>query len=109
MLADAPCRAVILNHKNHSGDYPCHRCMATLKVVEIDGKKKKVVDLLTSSQLKLKDMAYYKSQFDSIMNSRDSIFGIKGPSLLLPLNFDYVEQTLCEVMHCVFLGVEIYD
>lgn len=59
LLADAPCRAIILNHKNHSGDFPCHRCQASLRVIVVDEKQKRQVDILTSAELEPKDFRFY--------------------------------------------------
>ena len=59
-LADSPCRAAILNHKSHSGDYPCHRCTATATSVQVEGKRKRKVALITRNELHLKSKAYYQ-------------------------------------------------
>lgn len=59
LVADAHCRAIILNHKNHSAYYSCHRFNASLHFIMTGENQKKKVDILTSSQLDLKDLEFY--------------------------------------------------
>lgn len=74
-LADSPCRAAILNHLSHSGNYPCHRCTATATSIQVDGKGKRKVALITRSEMFLKTKDYYQNCIAKIGGTTTSYEG----------------------------------
>lgn len=104
-IADAPCRALFLNVLSHNGTFPCHRCL--IKTTE------KKIPIITSSEIVPKNLnqvrlwakeAADKANASLNVNLKPNVFGVKGISTLDSLNFDYIQRTPFEVMHCLFLG-----
>lgn len=119
-LADAPCRAGVLNMMQHNGESPCHKCLVRIipqKELK-EGQKKEDCYIVKSDDMQRRSKGHFedsvilveqeKLRFEADKRDSSSVHyaGVKGKTILsLIPNFDYVTCTLAEIMHVVFLGL----
>lgn len=91
-VADAPARALILNHKGHTATNPCSKCKVTGKYID-----RRMTFCEFPSELRT-DVEY--------LNSTDKRHHhAQGESALKKLNFPMVTRVPFEYMHLICLGV----
>lgn len=106
-IGDAPCRHDVVNFLRHNGTYPCLRC----KIVFKKNGNIKRFPLLTSTQIESQKLERKIEDVQASIRAKNSSKlkhheGIKGESILSQIeNFNYIEFTIVDLMHCVFLGV----
>lgn len=97
-LADAPCRADILQMKRFNATHPCHRCHVSRK----NGR----IPIYQPQMLFPKTMELVESYaVRRRARGKDNFQGVKKVSILKKLRFDYIKNTPVEIMHSVFLGL----
>lgn len=107
-IGDNPCRSKFLNIQQHNGRYPCHRCYIMKPV-------KENLPVYRYDELRLKSHELANRHVSSIEHLRRTTtsgkrieheMGFKGKTLLSEFNnFDYINGSVVEIMHCLFLGV----
>lgn len=134
-IADAVCRAGILNMLSHNGEFCCHKCLVqvpkisnltnnrtdnptnnpTNNLTNSQKPEKPTIPLLKSHEIVKRTLNYHKDQV-AIVEDKKQIDpkvvhyeGIKGPTILQEIEeidgFNYIDGTLIEFMHCVPLGI----
>lgn len=109
-VADAVCRASIVNVQLHNGTFPCHRCKIIYRKLS---DEKKIFPVLTSDEITLKTHDFHLGclkMLNEIIGSNNEgcehVAGIKGSTPLLQIkDFDIVNDVIFDIMHCGFLGV----
>lgn len=109
-VADAVCRASIINVQGHNGTFPCHRCK--IKFIKMINQEKKIFPVITSNQIDFKTHDYHLACIKMLLEiqqegkTAEHVHGIKGTTPLLQLNgFNIVEDVIFDIMHCGFLGI----
>jgi hypothetical protein len=105
-IADAPARAMLLNFMQFNGSYGCHYCEHPgISVIKGDGHVR--VFPIAFPIPPLRDSKTTLLHAVAAINSGEKhIYGVKGFSILsLIPEFDLINGTIPDIMHCVFLGI----
>lgn len=107
LLADAPCRAWLLNLSQFNGEYPCHRCLIRIDTSDNVPKfppiqTSEIIVRTMEDTERIRQMIRTRFVEENVM-----IRGVKPAETPLKniLNFDYIKQTLCEYQHANPLGL----
>ena len=113
-LADAPCRAAVLNMLQYNGNFACHKCKIQYRTrIRLDDEgndeNKRYLPILRSTELIARELEEVIEIGNGIKELQarqtvEPIEGIKGPSVFNSIDFDFVQRTPMETMHCLFLG-----
>ncbi|XP_044005551.1 uncharacterized protein LOC122850475 [Aphidius gifuensis] len=98
--ADIPAKAAMLNLKQHLATFGCMVC--TIKTESIGNYRyypypRRSVNLRTTEKTKI-----HASQ---ALAQGTEVEGVKGPSMLSQICYDYINNTAIDDMHCIYLGV----
>ncbi|CAG5078015.1 Protein of unknown function, partial [Cotesia congregata] len=96
---DLPAKAGFLNMKGHRGIYGCCKC-------KIKSEKLGNFRIFPySNALPLRSSAITTQEGQRAFLSGKPIDGVKGPTTLSKIAYNFVENTVVDSMHCIYLGI----
>ncbi|KAH0535008.1 hypothetical protein KQX54_011830 [Cotesia glomerata] len=96
---DLPAKAQFLNMSPHMARYGCQKCeVESEKVNHVQSYRYKIP---LKNRTTEKTIKYAKSA----INSNKPVRGVKGPTFLSKICYDFIRTTAVDSMHCVDLGV----
>lgn len=96
---DLPAKAQFLNMSPHMARYGCQKC-------EIASEKVNYVQSYRySGNLKLRSTEETVNYGKEALQTKKAVKGVKGPTLLSKICYDFINSTAIDSMHCVDLGV----
>ncbi|XP_057336178.1 uncharacterized protein LOC130674780 [Microplitis mediator] len=96
---DLPAKAQFLNMSPHMARYGCQKCkVESEKVNHVQSYRYKIPLKNRTTEETIK---YAKSA----INSNKPVKGVKGPTFLSKICYDFIRTTAVDSMHCVDLGV----
>ncbi|KAJ8669398.1 hypothetical protein QAD02_000657 [Eretmocerus hayati] len=96
---DLPAKATFVNMTSHSSKNGCPNCkIETIKIENtVTYPFEKTMHLRTTDET--------KSQAQQAYENEEVVCGIKGPSFLSLITFNYMISLIVDIMHCVYQGV----
>ncbi|KAJ8669269.1 hypothetical protein QAD02_000528 [Eretmocerus hayati] len=96
---DLPAKATFVNMTNHSSRNGCSNC--EIETIKFENTAtypfKETMNLRTTDET--------KSQARQAYENKEVVCGIKGPSFLSLITFNYMISLIVDIMHCVHQGV----
>ncbi|KAK3924213.1 Halomucin [Frankliniella fusca] len=105
---DLPAKCNFLLFKQFNSYFGCPKCMIEGGRAAVNNSTVQVYPYSANIQQRTHEetVQYAKEALEERKNNKDaSVYGVKGPSLLLKLVPDIIKCTAIDIMHGVFLGV----
>ena len=96
---DLPAKALFLSMNQYNGRFGCQICLQEGKTV------------CNTRIYPYQNCVHLRSEADTLMHAKQAyeiqkpVCGVKGPTILSKICFDFITDTAVDIMHCVFEGI----